>query len=75
MQSQSDDKIRIYSEQGSNLPVVVGNCPKCNSGNRSLVLTNFAFNGINPQASVIYFRCIACMSIVEKKLIDVAEDD
>ena len=75
MQSQSDDQIRVCNEGGSNLPVVIGNCPRCGSGNRSLILTNFALNGRNPQASMIYFKCIACLSTIERRIIDVAEDD
>jgi len=61
--------------QGSNVPVVVGNCPKCGSGNRSLVLTNFALNGKNPRASMVYFKCICCMGVVEKNIIEVAAED
>lgn len=71
---QRSDQIKICAERGSNIPVVIGNCPNCGSGNRSLVLTNFALNGRNPQASMIYFKCIACMGVIEKKIIDVAED-
>ena len=71
---RSDERIRVCAEVGSNVPVVLGYCPRCGSGNRSLVLTNFAMNGINPSASMIYFKCIACMSVIEKLLIDVAED-
>ena len=74
MQSQSDNKIKICAEEGSSLPVVVGNCPICGSGNRSLVLTNFALNGRNPKASMIYFKCIACFNTIEKRIIEVAED-
>ena len=75
MQRSEEQQIRVCNEHGSNLPVVVGNCPKCGSGNRSLVLTNFALNGRNPRASMIYFKCVACMSTIEKLLIDVAEDN
>jgi hypothetical protein len=71
---KSDEHIRVCAEVGSSVPVVIGNCPKCGSGNRSLVLTNFALNGRNPQASMIYFKCIACLSVIEKLLIEVAED-
>jgi len=72
---KSDDNIKVCAEHGSNVPVVLGNCPKCGSGNRSLVITNFALNGRNPRASMVYFKCIACMSVIEKKIIDVAEED
>ena len=72
---KSDENIRVCNELGSNLPVVVGNCPKCGSGNRSLILTNFALNGRNPRASMVYFKCIACMSTIEKLITEVSEDD
>ena len=74
MQSNKEG-IKVCAEAGSNIPVVIGNCPKCGSGDRSLILTNFALNGRNPQASMVYFKCIACLSVIEKKIIDVAEDD
>ena len=72
---KSDENIRVCNELGSNLPVVVGNCPKCGSGNRSLILTNFALNGRNPRASMVYFKCIACMSTIGKLITEVSEDD
>ena len=72
---RSDEQIKVCSEIGSTVPVVIGNCPKCGSGDRSLILTNFALNGRNPQASMVYFKCIACLSVIEKKIMDVAEDD
>ena len=72
---RSDEEIKVCAEPGSNVPVVIGNCPRCGSGNRSLILTNFALNGRNPQASMVYFKCIACLSTIEKKIIEVSEDD
>ena len=72
---KSDEGIRVCSEAGSNVPVVLGNCPKCGSGNRSLILTNFALNGRNPRASMVYFKCIVRMSTVEKLITEVSEDD
>ena len=72
---KNDDEIRVCSESGSNVPVVLGNCPKCGSGNRSLILTNFALNGRNPSASMVYFKCISCMSVIEKLITEVSEED
>lgn len=74
MQRQSEEQqIRICHETGSNLPVVIGDCPKCGSGNRSLILTNFALNGRNPKASMVYLKCIACLSLIEKNIMEVSE--
>ena len=72
---RSDEQIKVCGEVGSNIPVVIGNCPNCGSGNRSLVLTNFALNGRNPQASMVYFKCIVCLSTIEKNIIEVSEED
>lgn len=72
---QKSDQIRICAEAGSNVPVVVGNCPHCGLGNRSLILMNFAMNGINPQYSKIYFTCVGCSKLTEKNFIDIVEDD
>jgi hypothetical protein len=72
---QKSDDIKVCAEPGSNVPVVIGSCPKCGSGNRSLVLTNFAMNGRNPQASMVYFKCIVCLSTIEKNILEVSEDD
>lgn len=72
---KSNDQIKICAEAGSNTPVVIGNCPHCGLGSRSLILMNFALNGHNPQASKIYFKCLGCMHLIEKTIIEVAEDD
>jgi hypothetical protein len=72
---QKSKDIKICAEVGSNVPVVIGDCPHCGSGNRSLILTNFAMNGRNPQASMIYFKCIKCMSVIERNIMQVAEED
>ena len=38
--------IILGSEKGSSLPVVVGKCPSCGLGDRSLVLVDFKHNKV-----------------------------
>jgi hypothetical protein len=70
---QKSDSIKVGSELGSNLPVVVGKCPSCGTGDRSMVLIDFVPNGVNPEHSTIYFKCLCCMNITQRKICDVAK--
>jgi hypothetical protein len=71
---QSKNKILIGTERGSNFPVVVGSCPHCNIGNRSLILVDFVPNGFRPEYSMVYLKCIGCTSLLQKKVGEVTED-
>jgi len=68
-----NNELRVCSELGSNVPVVIGNCPSCGSGDRSLILIDFVPNGLQPEHSTLYFKCISCTTITQKKIIEVAE--
>ena len=70
---QSENAIKIATEGGSSLPVVVGNCPSCGAGDRSMVLIDFVPNGHRPEHSTVYFKCLCCLSLTQKKVCDVAE--
>jgi len=70
---QSNKDIVIATEGGSSLPVVLGKCPSCGAGDRSMVLIDFVPNGAQPEYSTIYFKCISCMSITQKRVCDVSE--
>lgn len=72
---QRNKDIVIGTEGGSNLPVVVGNCPSCGSGPRSLVLLDFVPNLRNPEFGALYFKCVSCFSITQKKVSEVTEED
>jgi hypothetical protein len=72
---QSNKELKICGEIGSNLPIVVGDCPHCGLGDRSLILIDFVPNGHQPEHSTIYFRCIGCSTITQKKVIEVAKDN
>jgi hypothetical protein len=65
--------IVIATEMGSSLPVVVGDCPSCGVGERSMVLIDFVPNGYRPEHSTIYFKCVCCMTITQKKICEVSE--
>ena len=71
---QNKDTIHIAVEGKSTLPVVLGNCPSCGSGERSLILIDFVPNGQRPKYSTVYFKCICCMSITQKKVCEVSEE-
>lgn len=72
---QSNKGIVIGTEGGSNLPVVVGNCPSCSSGPRSLVLIDFVPNIRLPEYGTLYFKCIKCFNITQKRVCEVTEED
>jgi len=72
VQQKSNDII-IANEGGSNLPVVIGNCPSCGLGDRSMILIDFVQNHIDSKFSTLYFKCIACAKITQKRICDVAE--
>lgn len=72
---RSNDHIVIATDGKSTLPIVVGKCPSCNSGDNSMVLIDFVPNGYRPEHSTIYFKCMCCMSITQKKVCEVSEDN
>jgi len=70
---QNNKDIVIATERGSSLPVVLGNCPSCDSGDRSLVLIDFVPNGVQPEFSTVYFKCLCCMTVTQKRVCEVSE--
>lgn len=74
MQNQNN-KIKVCGEAGSNIPLVFGNCPHCELGPHSLILTEFAMNGKNPDASRIFFTCIGCSKISFRNIVDVTSEE
>ena len=69
-----NNSIKIATEYGNDLPVVIGDCTSCGSGDRSLVLIDFVPNGHQPEYSTIYFKCLCCMNIIQKRVCEVAEE-
>jgi len=56
-----------------NVPVIQGSCPKCNIGNRSLILIDFVPNYTKSEDGIIYMKCIGCFTIYQTKVKFVAE--
>jgi hypothetical protein len=59
--------------QDGSLPVVLGDCPNCKLGPRSLILIDFVPNLGKPDNSTVYLKCISCNSIHQRKIKEVAE--
>jgi hypothetical protein len=57
-----------------NLPVVVGECPKCKNGDRGMVLVDYVHNPVNEHRSTVYIKSIACFSVYQTNISEVAED-
>jgi len=72
---QKNNEILIGTEGGSNLPVVIGNCPSCNSGPRSLILLDFVPNLRMPEYGNLYLKCMKCFTITQKRVCEVTEED
>lgn len=67
-----EDNIVLATEKGSNLPVVVGSCPTCGLGTRSLVLIDYKHNKFFPDQGLINFQCIGCADIIIKRVFEVS---
>ena len=68
------NELRVCSEIGSNVPVVIGTCAHCGMSDRSMILIDFVPNGYQPEHSTLYFKCIGCLTITQKKITEVTED-
>ena len=69
---QENKNIILASEKGSNLPVVVGSCPSCGLGTRSLVLVDYRHNKYFPDQGLINFQCIGCSNYIIKRVFEVS---
>ena len=72
MKLQKSNELKVCSEVGSNVPIVLGHCPQCGLGNRTMILIDYVPNGYQPEHSTLYFKCINCSTITQKKIIEVA---
>ena len=57
-----------------NLPVVIGDCPSCGNGDRSLILIDYVPNLKSDIDSIIYLKCLNCTDIIQRKIKDVAAE-
>lgn len=56
------------------LPVVIGDCPSCGAGDRSLILIDYVPNLKNDIDSSVYLKCICCNTIHQRKVKDLVEE-
>lgn len=49
----------VYIAVDRSVPVVIGNCPTCNCGSRSLILTNYS-KRMNYLNDVLQIKCVNC---------------
>lgn len=64
--------IQIFLD--GNLPVIVGECPKCKNGDRGMVLVDYVHNPVNEHRSTVYMKCISCLAVYQTNVGEVAED-
>lgn len=57
----SESQVRMYLD--GNLPVIVGECPRCKNGDRGLVLVDYVHNPNHENSSTIYMKCIQCTGV------------
>lgn len=69
----SNSNIFICAEMDG-LPVIVGKCPKCNNGDRSLILTDYIPNPFAPENGAVFLQCIGCSSMFKKRIYEVTEE-
>lgn len=66
----SANGLQVYLD--GNLPVVVGECPKCQNGDRSLVLVDYVHNPVHEDRSTVYIKCISCMGVFQSNIKEVS---
>jgi len=71
---QRSKKIRVCSEAGSSVPVVVGECPACHLGDRSLILLGYLPSFMGPAHNELFFQCVCCNEITVRRVYEVAEE-
>lgn len=58
------------------LPVIVGNCPECNTGgDRVLIMTSYKHLNKAPKNSKITMCCMICLSTFERSLWELTADE
>lgn len=67
----SDTKpIRMYLD--GNLPIIVGDCPSCGVGDRSLILIDYVHNPVNEDRSTVYVKCVSCSNVFQTNIKEVS---
>lgn len=65
-------QVQIFLD--GNIPVVIGECPKCHNGDRSLILVDFVSNPVHPNKSTIYVKCMQCTGVYQTNIESAAGD-
>lgn len=63
--------IRVVTDMG--VMSVIGECPSCHRGERSLVIIDFVPNYFSSISSTVYMKCIACDTTYESQVSALAE--
>jgi len=70
---EKSNTITVASD--GNLPVVIGDCPSCGSGDRSMILIDYVPNLKNSIDSTVYLKCICCNTIHQRKVKDLVMEE
>jgi hypothetical protein len=71
---QRSKKIRVCTEAGSTIPVIVGDCPACNIGDRTLILLGYLPSFMGPAHNELFFKCVCCQEMTVRRVFEVAEE-
>lgn len=63
--------IRVVNDMG--VMSVVGECPSCQRGDRSLVIIDFVPNYFSSISSTVYMKCLTCDTTYESQVSALAE--
>jgi len=68
-----NDPEQVIVGMDRNVPVIQGSCPKCNIGNRSLILIDFVPNYSKSEDGIIYMKCVGCFTVYKTQVKFVSE--
>lgn len=69
--NKSAKKIVVMKE--GDIPVVIGECPKCRRGERSLVIVDYIKNTRNKDLNLVKIECVACSKELLRYVNEVTE--
>lgn len=68
---QSNKVIKVAAD--GNVPAVIGDCPSCGAGDRTMILIDYVRNLKSDIDSTVYLKCLCCSTIHQRKVKDLAE--
>lgn len=66
----NDDQIKMFLDD--NIPIVIGKCPSCHAGDRSLILIDYVHNPHYEGKSTVYMKCMACFGVFQRTIREMA---